>query len=183
MRASARALRVLCGLLLVAAGHQQAPRSSADPGRLEDEAVGLGAGYRPPQFTASDLDGQVHSLASYQGHVLVLHFWASWCPYCRGEIPELTQLYQEWASKGVRVLAVSTDQDVAKLRRFVGTTKLPYPVVADAAVPSSVAKRYGISGVPVTYIVTRNGRIASRLSGSGDILGAVQRALEQAPST
>ena len=141
--------------------------------------VGLGVGYRPPEFSVVDLQGQPHTLKQYQGQVLVLHFWAHWCPYYRSEIPELMQLYRERGSKGVQVLTVSTDQEPAKLRQFVKQSALPYPIVADAEADSPLADQYGISGIPMTYVITRDGYIAARLNGASDITDAVERALDQ----
>ena len=161
---------------LFAGEHAQA----TSPGKTK-EAVGLTVGDRPPPFAANDLNGQPQALATYQGQVVVLHFWASWCPYCRGEIEELVELHARWASKGVKVLTVGLDEDVAVLKQFVTRAALPYPVVADADAPTSIAAQYGVSGIPVTYVLTREGHIASRLDGSADIRGAVQHALDQPP--
>lgn len=143
------------------------------------DAVGLGVGYRPPEFSGKDLEGRSHTLAAYRGSVLVLHFWATWCPYCRGEIPELTQLSgSEWAGRGVQVLTVSTDQEPAKLQQFIRNARLAYPVIADAQQDFVISDQYGISGIPVTYVIGRDGHIASRLNGAGDILAEVRKALE-----
>jgi peroxiredoxin len=151
---------------------------------LQEVAIeGLNPGQRPPAFAASDLNGNQHTLAQYEGNILVLHFWASWCPYCRSEIPELTQLHQAWASNGVRVLTVSVDENRSRLKRFITQAALPYPVIVDSEANPSIADQYGISGIPVTYIVIRDGRIASRLDGSSDLLTAVRRALAQSPTT
>lgn len=141
------------------------------------ERIGLGVGKRLPPFEALDLHGAPQSLERYTGQVLVLHFWASWCPYCRGEIPELTELHQAWGKQGVRVLSVSVDTDQQQLRRYLARQPLPYPVILDAALESSLADRYGISGIPVTYVIGRRAEVIARLEGSADITRAVQRAL------
>ncbi len=141
------------------------------------DRIGLGKGFRPPSFTATDLDGTTHTLEEYQGRVLVLHFWASWCPYCRTEIPELRELQQQWTSKDVRVLAVSTDEDLDTLKRFIAQHRLPYPVIADAQQETPISDQYGVSGIPVTYVMGRDGRIAERLNGAGEVIEAVQRVL------
>ena len=167
----------LSGALLVmcaAAPHETVAGASA-----ARSATGLDVSDQPPPFSAVDLSGEQHTLQDYLGSVLVLHFWASWCPYCRGEIPKLKTLHEQWASKGVRVLTVSVDEDPAQLRRFVAKAALPYPVVADGEANFSVSDRYGIDGIPVTYVVGRDGQIASALPGRADIIGAVQRALER----
>ena len=165
------AVAVLCGGLVL----------TAAAATRKDRAVGLGVGYRPPEFTASDLNGTRRSLEQ-NGQVVVLHFWASWCPFCRSEIPELTELHREWVSKGVRVLTVSTDEDVATLKQFVAQQGLSYPVIADAQAKDSVAEQYAISGIPVTYIIGRDGLIAQRLNGASEIIEAVKRTLAQPSS-
>lgn len=173
MRRSWYAVAVLCCGLVVTAAEAKGRRA----------AFGFGVGYRPPEFTASDLNGTRQSLADQKGSVVVLHFWASWCPYCRSEIPELTQLHREWASKGVRVVTISTDEDVAKLKQFVMQSGLPYPIIADAEAEDSVAEQYAITGIPMTYIIDRDGLIVQRLTGASEIIEAVKRALAQPPST
>lgn len=144
------------------------------------DRVGLGKGFRPPSFSATDLDGTRHTLEEYQNRILVLHFWATWCPYCRKEIPELRELQHQWAAKDVRVLTVSTDEDLGKLKQFVAQQRLPYPVIADAQQDESVSDQYGVSGIPVTYVIGRDGRIAERLNGASEIIDTVRRVLEHA---
>jgi len=163
------------GLLLMAAGGALFAGFAETKGR--SGAVGLGVGYRPPEFTARDLSGKRQSLADQQGKVVVLHFWATWCPYCRSEIPELTELHREWASKGVRVVAISTDDDLEALKRFVAQSGLPYPIIADAESKDSIAEQYAIAGIPITYVIGRDGLIARRLNGASEIIEAVKRAL------
>lgn len=155
---------ICCGMVLTAAG-----------AKGHGGTIGLGVGYRPPEFTVRDLNGTWQSLGSQKGNVVVLHFWASWCPYCRSEIPELTELQQQWTSKGVRVLAVSTDDDVEKLKQFATQSGLPYPIIADAEAEDSVVEQYAISGIPVTYVIGRDGLIAHRLVGASEIIDAVKR--------
>ena len=149
------------------------------------EAVerGLQIGQRPPRFAADDLSGTRHALEQYEGSVLVLHFWASWCPYCRSQIPQLTELHNEWTWKGVSVLSVSIDENLEQLEQFMAQAALPYPVIADAATSLFIGERYGVSGIPVTYILGRDGRIVLRLDGRSDILGAVKLALEEHPAS
>jgi len=138
---------------------------------------GLEPGQRPPDFLLQDLAGHSHSLSQYRGHVVVLHFWATWCPFCRGEIPKLTEAHQHWSSDGVTIVAVSVDQHREHLVDFVTTAGVPYAVVADIDLPESVARRYHVSGLPTTFIIGRDGRIVARLLGSSDIHGELERAL------
>lgn len=142
-------------------------------------AEGLLVGQRPPRFSATDLSGTRHTLEQYEGSILVLHFWASWCPYCRSQIPELKTLHEEWAWKGVEVLTISIDQDLGKLRSFLQQSPLPYPVIADTETSLLLGQRYDVAGVPLTFVLGRDGQIIVRLRGRADILGAVRTALDE----
>jgi peroxiredoxin len=169
-------------VLLLAGGASRAESGGSAPKSTRDR-VGLGSGYRPPPFSATDMAGQSHSLEQYAGSVLVLHFWASWCPYCRSEIPELTELQQQWADKGVRILTVSTDHEPEALKRFIAQTKLPYPIVADAQAEWPISEQYGVSGIPVTYIIGPDGVIVERFAGATEIIEAVKRVLARSSKT
>ena len=143
---------------------------------------GLQVGQRLPGFSARDLNGAQHSLKQYEGKILVLHFWATWCPFCRGEIAKLREVHEEFKAQGVRVLTVSVDEDLTYLRRFVAERDLPYAVIADIQAASSFAPRYGIRSVPTTILITRDGVIAARLIGTSDIVGTVDQALAASPA-
>ena len=184
MGAPRRAVWLLCGALALGAlTAGWLTEARAETRRQTRESIGLEAGDRPPPFSATDLNGHAQTLSQYRGQVVVLHFWASWCPYCRGEIPKLKQVHAQGSSNGVAVVAVSVDDDVDALQRFLASSALGYPVIADADTDPSLADQYDISGIPVTYIVMRDGHIASKLEGSSDIAGAVQQALALSPST
>ena len=139
--------------------------------------VGLERGQRLPSFSGRDLDGESHTLSQYRGKVLILHFWATWCPYCRGEIPKLTRIHEQWGTQEVRVLTVSVDEQVSELKRFLREWDLPYPVIAAATQRVSFAERFEVSGIPVTYIIDPTGRIAVRFNGAGDLIMAVRDVL------
>ncbi|HEX9780731.1 MAG TPA: TlpA disulfide reductase family protein [bacterium] len=159
--------------ILAAAG---ARPDSAQAARGE----GLQVGQAPPAFSATDLNGLTQSLGEHDGEILVLHFWATWCGICRGEIPKLITLHEEFGSKGVTVLAVSVDEDLWTLRRYIERRKLPYVIVPDSSQRSSIAKQYGIYGVPTTYIISRDGKILARIIGPSDLVGRVRRILSEA---
>lgn len=160
---------IVCAGLAIAASQLSA---AAKPQVKRIGRVGLGVGYQPPGFSGRDLSGATHSLDQAKGAVTVLHFWASWCPYCRTEIPELTQLHAQ--GDGVKVITVSVDEDLEGLKRFVAQQKLPYPVMADQELDPSVAEQYGVSGIPVTFIISADGYILQRINGAGEIADAVR---------
>ena len=173
-------LVLLC--VMVALGTVGIWQAAEARSRRAAEAEGLSVGQRAPAFSVHDLKGERHTLKQYRGRIVVLHFWASWCPYCRGEIPKLLQVYEHESSQGVTVLAVSVDQDLSKLQAFVERAALPYIVVPDAGASSSLASAYGIRGIPVTYLLDRDGRIAYRFFGSADLISAVQHLITQSPA-
>ena len=177
-------MRVLLGvrLAVVVLFGSVAVWQAAEVGAKSPEAEGLSVGQRPPPFAATDLRGQRQSLKQYRGQVVVLHFWATWCPYCRGEIPKLLEVYRHGETQDVTVLAVSVDRDVEQLAAFVTQATLPYIVIPDARSDTSLADLYGVQGIPVTYVLDRDGRIAYRFFGSADLIGAVQRLMAKSPA-
>jgi len=177
-------MRPLRGVSLAAAllllGGVHSGRVVADG--AEPPKEGFSLGQRPPAFSALDLKGQRQTLTQYRGNIVVLHFWASWCPYCRGEIPKLLQIHEQNASQGVTILTISIDRDVEQLQAFVQQAGLPYSVIPDARSESSLANAYGVRGIPVTYILDRDGRVAFQSFGSGDLVGATRYLLEKSPA-
>lgn len=169
-----RAFALGGGVLLGAAGLLL---GATEP-RRQGGDIGLRVGNRPPAFSSTDLKGQRHTLEQYHGSVVVLQFWASWCPVCREEIPKLKQLATQWQAKGVRVLTVSADDDPAALKRFLAKQPLPYPVILDSATRPSALAAYQVTGIPDTYILGLDGRISDHVVGGGsDLLSAVAEAL------
>jgi peroxiredoxin len=178
--------RLIGVLVLVAmAGCQDSGRSAPTEGSAPSRAssaaapvLGLAPGQQPPDFSAKDLAGQPHSLKQHAGDVVLLHFWATWCPYCRQEIPRLRQIHQEHAGQGVHVLAISVDENLEALRDFVAQQQLPYPVISEVQNRQPISAQYGVAGIPTTYLIDANGLVAGRFQGQGDLPAAVRRLLE-----
>jgi peroxiredoxin len=117
-----------------------------------------------PDFTLPNLAGNSVRLADYRGKVVLLNFWATWCPPCIWEMPSMESLYQSLKSREFEILAVSIDsrgEDV--VRSFVADYRLTFPILLDP--DSAVFKRYGITGVPETIIIGRDGNVASKIIG------------------
>jgi len=170
------------GLLVCLLGGVQLAYGERSKHSESQVPYGLGPGYRPPEFSGRDLKGTRQNIARYRDHVLVLHFWATWCPYCRSQIPELIELHEQWADKGVRVLTISTDQATETVRDFVKEQHLPYVVMADSDSERSIASQYAVDGVPVTYVIGRDGLILFRLRGKVPLVEVLQHVFEpQAP--
>lgn len=115
---------------------------------------------RRPDFTLKDLDGKPHTLSHWQGKVIILNFWASWCPPCRHEIPLLKQLQQQYGERGLQIIGIAIDQP-DRVRNFLIRTPVNYPVVAGEDDAMRVAIEYGnFDGVlPYNVIIDRDGMI------------------------
>lgn len=95
-------------------------------------------------------------LSNYQGNIIFLNFWATWCPYCRQERASLQSLYNKYKDRGVVVLSVSIDQgDIGVVKAYVEKNSLTFPNLHDQT--AKVASEFAVQGVPTTYILDRQG--------------------------
>lgn len=126
-----------------------------------------------PNVTFKDLQGNPVALSSYKGKVVLLNFWATWCEPCRGEIPLLIDLQQEYSSKGFTLLGASMDDDPMKVvPGFVKTTQfnvggkqetMNYPIVVGS---DDIATKFGgLLGMPTSFLISRDGKIVKRYMG------------------
>jgi cytochrome c biogenesis protein CcmG/thiol:disulfide interchange protein DsbE len=122
-------------------------------------------GAAAPDFTVRDSDRTV-TLSQLKGQVVVLNFWATWCPPCVEELPSLMQMQQRMKSKGVTVLAVSIDADEGSYRQFLKDHNVNLLSVRDPDQKSSGL--YGTFKFPETYIVDRNGVVRRKFIGAVD---------------
>ena len=129
------------------------------------------AGRRAPDFTL-DSDAHHFHLADLRGKVVVLDFWASWCPPCVEEAASLNALQQRISSQGGTVVGISQDDDPSAYQKFLGEHNVNYPTYRDttAAYPAigNIARNYGTAMLPEVYLITRDGRIASKIVGLQD---------------
>ncbi len=131
------------------------------------ERIGPRVGTTAPNFQLWDLNGKPISLSQYQGRVVLVNFWATWCGPCRVEMPAMEQLYREFNSKGFEILAISTDQQgVAVTRPFKESLRLSFPILHDS--DYRVGMAYGARTLPITFLVDRQGMIRHRIFGARD---------------
>jgi len=125
--------------------------------RAEAEAVPA------PDFSLKDLQGNSLSLSSYKGKVLVINFWATWCPPCRREIPDFIEVYKEYKDRGLEILGVSVDEaSAAALLEWTRKQGINYPIAL--ATPEIVRDYEPGDFIPATIIVDRKGLIRYRQS-------------------
>ena len=121
-------------------------------------------GSKAPVFTLRRLEGSGKiSLASYRGKPVVLNFWASWCQPCKSEAKVLERDWTSYRDRGVVFLGVDDKDFASDARRFVAAHGLTFPMLQDGS--GSVTGSYGISQVPETYVVNRQGKIVAHLAG------------------
>jgi len=118
-----------------------------------------------PPFMLEDVDGKQQSLAGLRGKVVVVNFWATWCPPCRREMPSLERLSHILKGENFAILAVNVAEDLDTVFSFTGTLDpIPtFPIVFDR--DSQVLKSYPVRGLPTTFIVDTHGRLAYRAVG------------------
>jgi peroxiredoxin len=109
-------------------------------------------------FTLTDLDGKSWTLRQLAGKIVVVNFWATWCPPCRKEMPDLDAIYKDFRSKGLVILAIG-DEDRAKVVSFLAEHKVSYPVLLDPG--RRVNDRFVVRGIPKTFVYDRSGRLAA----------------------
>ena len=120
-------------------------------------------GAMAPDFTLTSLDGEPIALADLRGRPVVVNFWASWCGPCIEEFPLLRDAAARYADTGLVVIGIVNEDRVAAARDFMSEHGATWPAAMDPG--GRVAGAYGIVGVPETYFIDRNGRIAARQIG------------------
>jgi cytochrome c biogenesis protein CcmG/thiol:disulfide interchange protein DsbE len=144
------------------------------------EVHGSGKTAQPKNFTLPRLDrpGKIE-LASLRGKVVVLNFWASWCVPCKQEAPALERVWREFRSKGVVVLGLDSEDFSGDARSFMRKYGITYPVVREQG--RDLYGPYGVSGVPETRVIDRQGRYAGTqfygATSASDLRQSVQAAL------
>ncbi len=124
----------------------------------------LGQDSRPVQLTLKDVQGRYIRLSDYRGKVVLVNFWATWCPPCRAEIPDLIRLQREYRVRGLQVIGVTyPPQKLAEVRRFVRKAKVNYPVglgTKETKLLFSPSET-----LPMTIVIGTDGRIQDIIEG------------------
>ena len=109
-------------------------------------------------FSLADLQGKTWTLQDLHGKVTLVNFWATWCPPCRKEMPDMETLFQEFKDRGLVILAIS-DEDADKVRPFVAEHKYSYPILLDPG--RKVNESFEVEGIPKSFLYDRNGHLVA----------------------
>jgi len=132
-----------------------------------DEELAITAAYQN-NFTLEDITGDKVSLSDFSTDVIVLNFWATWCPPCRQEIPDFVDVYNKYRDEGVQFIGVS-DEGAAIIRDFADQYGINYLLLVDRN--STIMSKWGIRAIPTTFILNGNGQIIYKNVG---MMSAVQ---------
>lgn len=129
----------------------QSPAGNTDLGKAID-------------FTLKDLNGNKVSLSGFKGKNVYLNFFATWCPPCRGEMPDIEKMYQKYKDKDFVFLAVDLGEDKDTVKSFIEKNKFSFNVVLDS--DQSLGGKYNISAIPVSVFIDKKGNVAAKKVGA-----------------
>jgi thiol-disulfide isomerase/thioredoxin len=119
-----------------------------------------------PDFNLPDVSGKSHSISEWQGKILIINFWATWCPPCLEEIPEFIALQEQYSSKGLQFIGIAID-DQDSVEEYLASIKINYPMLIGSITGIALAHQLGnsVDTVPFTLVVDRQGQIIYRHPG------------------
>lgn len=171
------AAALLLGLIGYALWQALLPKEAAVEDELESyvngsvdvqemPAEGIEKGQEAPDFTLPSIDGKETSLADFRGKKVILNFWATWCPPCKAEMPEMQKFHEQYGSD-VAILAVnltSTEANSNRVQAFLKEKGFTFPVLLDQK-DTVGTKQYAVMTIPTSYFIDEKGTIAQRING------------------
>lgn len=121
-------------------------------------------GVSPPPLVLKDAAGKSHSLDAYKGKVVLVNFWATWCPPCREEMPSMQRLKEKMAGRPFVMLGVNSGEPAEDLAEFLKLVKVDFDILLDS--DSAATKRWKVFGLPSSFLIDRQGRVRYTLTGT-----------------
>lgn len=116
-----------------------------------------------PDFSLKDMNGKSVTLSSFKGRIVLLNFWATWCPPCKSEMPSFNKLYKQMKARGLEVITVSSDNSINPVREYLLKNKFDFQMLWDEK--RTVVKQYRVFSMPTTFLIDRNGIIVEKFMG------------------
>lgn len=138
----------------------------------------FGADSNPVDLKFTAVDGAAIDLAQMRGKVVLIDFWATWCPPCREEVPDVVATYQKYHDKGFEIIGISLDQDKGALEAFIKKNGMVWPQYFDGqGWDNKISKSFGIDAVPAMWLVDQKGMLVTT-NGRDDLAGQVEKLLQ-----
>ena len=152
-------------------------KNEAQEAAAKQAQQSLNVGATFPAFHETDLNGKPLSISGCQGKVVLIDFWATWCPPCRAELPFVIAAYKKYHDQGFEIIGVSLDQDKTTLENFLRQNGMTWPQFFDGrGWGNKLAMKYGVESIPATYLLDGSGKIIAK-----DLRGeALETAVAQA---
>ena len=135
-----------------------------------------------PDFTLTGEDDKTYRLADYRGKVVVLNFWATWCPPCRYEMPSMERAHQKVRGENIVILAVNVGENADQIFEFTGQYPVTFPLLLD--LDAAVSRKYPVIGLPTTFVIDPRGVVTHRAIGGREwddeqLLGELRKLLRR----
>jgi len=142
--------------------------SKPSPIQVQQQSLNLGETYRP-DFELPDLEGKIYKNSEWDGKVVVVNFWATWCPPCIREIPVFIELQKQYGKKGLQFVGIAIDK-TESIADFVDTLEINYPILISQHEGIAISQNFGnhLGALPFTAVVNRKGTIVFRRPGQID---------------
>lgn len=125
--------------------------------------IALDKPFAAPAFALKDENGKTHRLSDYRGQVVVLNFWATWCPPCRYEMPSMERAHEIVKGEGIVLLAVNVGETADQVFEFTGRYPVTFPLLLD--IEGKVIRQYPVIGLPTTFVIDPRGQVTHRAIG------------------
>ncbi len=133
---------------------------------------------KPVDLKFTSVDGKDIDISKMQGKVVLIDFWATWCPPCRGEVPDVVAAYTKYHDKGFEIIGISLDQDKDALAAFTKNNGMVWPQYFDGeGWDNKISKGFGINSIPAMWLVGKDGKLVT-VDGREDLAGQVDKLLK-----
>jgi peroxiredoxin len=133
------------------------------PALADSRVHSLSKRKKAPDFSLIDINAQTHHLSDYRGQVVLVNFWATWCPPCRDEMPSMQRLWETLKEKGFTILAIDVGENGEQILPFVMEHDLEFPILMDPN--SKTARAWSVRGMPTSFLVDPQGNLAFQAIG------------------